>query len=221
MLQWQAVFAVLLVEMGICTIVILPLPLKYRRAILEGIDKLTKNQTVSTVLKVLFALLAFLFVDCVRSSMRVEEQLDVHDVVGVGHAQSHCEHFSRLFRAQRNAYMTGFALFLFLMIFRLKEMMMSLIAIEKKGAAVVSQAGNSQKEYERLLEEKNKFKAESETARTELKSLQEEVARLRSSEKAIKLQAENQSREYQRLLEENDALHDAANAKTRVEKKGE
>lgn len=48
MLQWQAVFLVLLIEIFICTVVVLPLPLHFRKSILETIDKLTKNQTVMT-----------------------------------------------------------------------------------------------------------------------------------------------------------------------------
>lgn len=103
MLQWQAVFGILLVEIFICTVVILPLPLSYRKYILQGIDKLTKHQTVSTLLKVVFILLAFLFIDCVRSAYKEEDF--PHNAPQSGHSHgSHSEYLSRLFRAQRNAY---------------------------------------------------------------------------------------------------------------------
>ncbi len=102
MLQWQAVFVLLLLEMFICMIVILPLPLSYRKAILEAIDKLTKHQTVSTILKVVLVILVFLFVDSVRASTKVEEVLHTHE--GDPHHPHFSEGYSRMFRNQRNAY---------------------------------------------------------------------------------------------------------------------
>ena len=92
-------------------------------------------------------------------------------------------------------YLTGFALFLFLMIYRLKEMMMSLITIENRGAALLSQGDQSQKEYKRVSEEKDKFKAEAESAKLKMKTLEEEATKLRNSEKALKSQADNQGKE--------------------------
>lgn len=105
MLQWQAVFAILLVEIFICTIVILPLPLKIRKSVLEVIDKLTKHQTVSTILRVVFLLLVFLFIDAVRSGYNIEAKLEHHDDPHGHHVPivNSCESHSRMFRAQRNS----------------------------------------------------------------------------------------------------------------------
>lgn len=73
--------------------------------------------------------------------------------------------------------------------------MMSLIAIERKGAAVVSQASNSQKEYDRVAKEKEKFKEDSTSKDARLKELEATVANLKLSEKALKQQAENTEKE--------------------------
>lgn len=81
------------------------------------------------------------------------------------------------------------------MIYRLKEMMMALIAIERKGKAVVDQASNSKREYDRLSDERDKFKTEAESATKKVKALEDEAVKLRSSEKAIKQQADNQQKE--------------------------
>lgn len=222
MLQWQLVFLFLLAEVFVCIVVVLPLPLKFRKSILQSIDSLTSHKNISIILKVIFLLLLLLFVDCIRSSIKVEDKLEhLEEEHGRSrHSTSHCEDLNRLFRNQRNAYeniihiiylfnficlfhhvyhnfsyLTGFALFLFLMIYRLKEMMMSLISLERKGHAVVSQASNSQKEYTRLSEERDKFKSEAESARKLAKTLEDEAVKLRSSEKAIKQQADNQQKE--------------------------
>jgi hypothetical protein len=105
MLQWQLVFGFLLIEVFVCIVVVLPLPLKFRKSILSSIDSLTKHQQVSIVLKVVFLLLLLLFIDCIRSSIKVEGKLDHSEDHGHvrGHA-GHCEELSRLFRNQRNAY---------------------------------------------------------------------------------------------------------------------
>lgn len=116
MLQWQLVFLFLLIEVFVCIVVVLPLPLKYRRSILKSIDSLTKHSNVSIVLKVIFLLLLLLFIDCIRSSMKVEEKLDHHH--DAGHFKphgTHCEELSRLFRNQRNAYVFTISLLLLIL----------------------------------------------------------------------------------------------------------
>ena len=81
------------------------------------------------------------------------------------------------------------------MIYRLKEMMMEIIKIENRGAALISQGDQSQKEYRRVTDEKDRYKAEAESANQKLQTLEEEATKLRASEKAIKQQAENQAKE--------------------------
>jgi uncharacterized protein YlxW (UPF0749 family) len=81
------------------------------------------------------------------------------------------------------------------MIYRLKEMMMALVAIENRGAALISQGDQSQKEYKRVTDEKDRYKTEAESATLKLKTLEDEVQKLRNSEKAVKQQADNQGKE--------------------------
>lgn len=81
------------------------------------------------------------------------------------------------------------------MIYRLKEMMMALVTIENRGAALLSQGDQSQKEYKRVVDEKDRYKADAETAKAKVKTLEEEAVKLRNSEKALKQQADNQAKE--------------------------
>lgn len=106
MLQWQLVFFFLLVEVFVCIVVVLPLPLKFRRTVLQSLDSLTSHRNVSIVLKVIFVLILLLFVDCIRSSLKVEAKLDhIEDEHGRSRGgHNHCEDLNRLFRNQRNAY---------------------------------------------------------------------------------------------------------------------
>lgn len=72
---------------------------------------------------------------------------------------------------------------------------MVIIGIERTGAAVVSQASNSRKEYERLLAEKDKYKAEAETAKKEVTETKEELAKLKDSEEEMKARMEKKYKE--------------------------
>jgi len=216
MIQWQLVFGLLCGEMFICVLLCLPLPLRFRRNILEGLAKLWAKPTVNIIVKTVAVLLLLLFVDSVRSIYDLQAKVDKHLETDKGHASS-CDLYLRMFRAQRNSYIVGFSLFLFLLLWRFKEMILELQTIEKKSSAVVSQAVNSQKEYDRLTEEKEKLAKDLAKANETVTEYKSKVA----SSDAIKKQAENQQKEYMRLLEENDELHRASNAKSKVVKKDE
>jgi len=213
MIQWYAVLVLLLIEMIICLIVVLPVPLSFRTAVLSALAKFWNHPTINIVLKTVFGLLALLFLDALRSINSVNHEISLHHD---GHGpHSTCELKLRLFREQRNSYMVGFALFLFLMIYRFKETLVEHQAFEKKSKAVISQSDNAQKEYKRLTEECDDVKKSLYQANSTIADLKKQVA----SVEAIKKQAENTQKEYMRLLDENDALHKTKNAKKPGEKK--
>lgn len=72
---------------------------------------------------------------------------------------------------------------------------MTLITIENRGAALLSQGDQSQKEYKRVTDEKDRYKVEAENANKKLKTLEDENVKLAKSEKAVKQQADNQGKE--------------------------
>jgi len=215
MIQWYAVFVLLLFQMALCILLVLPLPFRVRSAILSAIAKAWNNPTFNIVIKTICGLLLVLFFDSLRNinniSTSIEEKRDVAHV----HGKPNCEHYLRLFREQRNSYVVGFSLFLFLMLYRFKEMLLEQQVIERKSSAVIKQAENAQKEYSRLSTESGEGKKSLDKANETIADLKKQLLSL----EAIKKQAENTSKEYLRLLEENNELHDKNNAKGRGQKK--
>jgi len=213
MIQWYAVLVLLLIQMAVCLFVVLPLPLKIRTSVLSALAKFWNQPTINIVIKTLFAVLVLLFLDALRTINNLQHDLGHKHATADLH--SNCENKLRLFREQRNSYMVGFSLFLFLMIYRFKESLLEQQAIEKKGKAVISQSDNAQKEYKRLLTESDEAKAALAKANTTIADLKKQLG----SMEALKKQAENAQKEYMRLLDENDALHNTKNAKKSGQKK--
>merc|ERR1719347_1821216 len=94
----------------------------------------------------------------------------------------------RLFRAQRNFYIAGFALFLCLVIKRLVELFM------KDGA---EGAGGDTGDIKEMKAELEKAKKEAEAAKKDMNSM--------------KSQSESLAKEYDRLMEEKDRLQRKVN----------
>eukprot|EP01111_Echinosteliopsis_oligospora_P010527 TRINITY_DN3297_c0_g1_i1.p1 TRINITY_DN3297_c0_g1~~TRINITY_DN3297_c0_g1_i1.p1 ORF type:complete len:225 (+),score=49.39 TRINITY_DN3297_c0_g1_i1:77-751(+) len=216
----QIAFGLLVVEVILCVLIILPLPLTFRKRVLLTIDQLTSNQTVTIILRTFFGILFLFFCDSLRSVESAEGKIEQHNDHGHFHS-THSDLNSRKFRSQRNSYLFGSILFLFLMIYRLKEMMKELHKLEEKSGVVLSQQKNASSEYDRVSTERDKFKTEYEAANNKATELEARVSKLTKSEAAIRTQAENQQKQFDRILEENDQLHKAANAKTTQSKKDE
>eukprot|EP00091_Calanus_sinicus_P014575 TRINITY_DN32188_c0_g1_i1.p1 TRINITY_DN32188_c0_g1~~TRINITY_DN32188_c0_g1_i1.p1 ORF type:complete len:154 (+),score=48.36 TRINITY_DN32188_c0_g1_i1:140-601(+) len=125
---------------------------------------------------------------CVKMSLQWTLQLEMQQQM-------------RMFRAQRNFYIVGFALFLSLVIKRLLELILINYSLEVEKEAVVKQAENASKSADSTFcaysksEEIKKLKEKIENARNETKA-----ANLTVEE--IKAQSEELEEEYKRLMAE-------------------
>jgi len=198
-----------------CVLLVLPLPLRVRGAILSGLAKVWNQRTCNVVIKTLFGLLLLLFFDTLKNINNISTLITERRDDGHHGKSNYCEDYLRLFREQRNSYVVGFSLFLFLMLYRFKEMLLDQQAVERKSSAVIKQAENAQKEYKRLSDEHGEGKKALDKANEKIADLKKQLVSL----EAIKKQAENTSKEYMRLLEENNELHNTKNTKQRGEKK--
>ncbi|KAF9181514.1 hypothetical protein BGZ51_005387 [Haplosporangium sp. Z 767] len=124
------------------------------------------------------------------------------DTTHLHNPQSETTVAARRFYAQRNMYLTGFTLFLSLILNRTFFMILDLLKSEEKMEIVKKQAAQQSKEYERVL-------ASETTLKKELKELQ---AIVESHEPAkqdlenLKKQASQQQKEYLRMADENAAM---------------
>ncbi|KAG0326921.1 hypothetical protein BG004_002878, partial [Podila humilis] len=182
----------------------LPLPFKWRRGLLKFLSESPLMAKVQFVMKIVFVFVFIFFVDSLTSVLKVEE---IREEAGHHHHADHgisVQHSmaAKRFYAQRNMYLTGFTLFLSLILNRTFFMILDLLKSEEKMEIIKKQAAQQSKEYNRLLESETTLKAE-------IKDLTEIVASHASAKKDLdnlKKQAQQQQVEYLRMADENSAL---------------
>jgi len=107
----------------------------------------------------------------------------------------------RLFRAQRNFYISGIALFLSFVIKRFIALVTLQASLVAQSEASLKQAQSASAAAKSLLTRDNKD-GESEV----LTELKKELESIKADRDAIKSQAESVSKEYDRLLKEHEKL---------------
>ncbi|KAI1298777.1 hypothetical protein EDD11_006747 [Mortierella claussenii] len=193
-LPYTMVFTLLMTE--------LPLPFKWRRGMLNFLSESPFMGHIQYVMKIVFIFVFILFIDSLNRVIKVDELASSDD-----HHHHHNPHAetsvaARRFYAQRNMYLTGFTLFLSLILNRTFFMIVDLIKSEEKMEIVKKQAAQQSKEYERVLESEKKLKKE-------FKELQELASSHESTKQDLdnlKKQANQQQQEYLRMADENTAL---------------
>ncbi|XP_058873048.1 B-cell receptor-associated protein 31-like [Acipenser ruthenus] len=231
-LQWTAVAAFLYGEVFAVLLLCVPFisPTRWNRIFKSRLVKMVMAYG-NTYFIVLILILVFLLIDACREVRKysVTEKVDLtNNPVAVEHIHM------KLFRAQRNLYIAGFALLLWFLLRRLvtllsqqASMVASNEAFRKQAEGASDAAKKYMEENERLQEELKEagieapeggrkgpsVAEENQKLKVELKKLKEEFETtkkaLQTSEndvKAIKKQAENLTKEYDRLLEEHAKL---------------
>jgi len=110
----------------------------------------------------------------------------------------------RLFRAQRNFYISGFALFLCLVIRKMVTLMINNAVLEVEREAAMKQAKSASMAAETLLDSASG--AADSKAEKALKEKDEELKKALKNVESMKIQSENLAKEYDRLMEEKDKL---------------
>ncbi|KAG0317881.1 hypothetical protein BGZ97_004756 [Linnemannia gamsii] len=146
-------------------------------------------------------------------TLLMTEANSVNRVVKVEEVSEHSHHHhhdhvsesnvaARRFYAQRNMYLTGFTLFLSLILNRTFFMILDLLQSEEKMDTIRNEALVQSKEYERALESETKLKKE-------VKELNDIVATHASAKRDLdnlKKQAKQQQEEYVRLADANTEM---------------
>ncbi|XP_068454469.1 B-cell receptor-associated protein 31 [Clinocottus analis] len=231
-LQWTAVATFLYVEVFFVLLLCIPFISPKRWS------KIFKSRIIQTIalygntsFMVAIAILVFLLIDAFREVRKysVTEKVDLtNNPTAIEHIHM------KLFRAQRNEYIAGFALLLCLLLRRLATLLSqqaTLIASNeafKRQAEGASSAAKKYMEDNELLQEKLRGagveppadgkkgdapQEDNKTLKEALKTLKEELdaskkALLKSDSdvRAMKKQAENLTMEYDRLLDEHSKL---------------
>ncbi|XP_076133028.1 B-cell receptor-associated protein 31 [Alosa pseudoharengus] len=238
-LQWTAVATFLYAEVFAVLLLCVPFISPKRW------NKFFKSRFVQTVtyygntaFMVAIAILVFLLIDAFREVRKYS----VKDTVDLTNNPVAVEHIHmKLFRAQRNEYIAGFALLLCLILRRLATLLSQQATLMASNEAFKKQAEGANDAAKRYMEENEKLQDtlreagieipevgakpgpsvqdENKTLKGEVKKLKDELDNTKkalqksdSDVKAMKKQAENLTVEYDRLLEEHGKLQASADS---------
>ena len=229
-LQWAAVATYLYTEIGLILIFCLPFipPQRWQKifsfSIWGKIASFWKKAFLTIII-----LLTVLFLDAVREvrkySTHTIEKSSANRPAAYEHTQM------KLFRSQRNLYISGFSLFFWLVLRHLVTLITQLAkelsnkGVLKHQAKNINQASkkfmeenerlrrllkNYGKEEHVLEAENKKLEEDKEKLKTELKKASDALSKSQNDVTIMKMQSERLSKEYDRLLKEHSGLQDRA-----------
>merc|ERR1719147_707468 len=161
---------------------------------------------------VLVAILILFFLDAIREMQKYSSEETQQKTVGMSHLDTQMQMHMRLFRAQRNFYIAGFALFLCLVIKRLVGLISANAGLQAEKEAAMKQAESASRTAEALLKDGPPQGAGDagdggvETLKAELAEAKHEAEKARKNMESMKSQSEALAKEYDRLMEEKDKL---------------
>nr|CAI5864764.1 unnamed protein product [Callosobruchus analis] len=213
-LQWTLIAGFLYVEVAIVLLLVLPIasPRRwnavFKSKFLQGLQKQAQFYFL-----ILLSILVLFLLDAIRE-MRKYSHTEA-DEQGHAHLDREMQGSMRLFRAQRNFYISGFSLFLSLVIRRLVILISQQATLQAQSEASMRQAQSATTAAKSLLAQKNEeAQNDSNEAHdkeiTDLKkkiiALEDELKLEKKDKEALKSQSDNLAREYDRLAEEHSKL---------------
>ncbi|KAL1931235.1 hypothetical protein VTP01DRAFT_10372 [Rhizomucor pusillus] len=200
-IYYTLTFTLLVLEMAMFAILVLPLPLHWRRAMLKGIKSSPVIQKALHALKIIFGFIFVLFMDTVNRLQRIQEEVEQEAEHRHDYSFEANLHAKR-FYAQRNLYLTGFTLFLSLILERTTALVTDMIQREEQLQHMKKESAQAKEDQGRLEEIEASYKKQ-------IDELSSQVAALKQQERDIeglKKRAAQQSAEYDQLLRERDLL---------------
>eukprot|EP00696_Hemimastix_kukwesjijk_P013712 gnl/Hemi2/2727_TR952_c0_g2_i1.p1 gnl/Hemi2/2727_TR952_c0_g2~~gnl/Hemi2/2727_TR952_c0_g2_i1.p1 ORF type:complete len:233 (-),score=102.30 gnl/Hemi2/2727_TR952_c0_g2_i1:58-693(-) len=195
--EWLLVFCLMVAQM-VTFILLVVLPRYFRKLLTTALSKLYSNHTFRLFYLFTALLLLVLFADSVNKAVNIrEKEEDGHD-----HDAHHSYHSSislhtTLFLAQRNMYLSGFSLFLMIVLYGVTARFSEIHEQEATMASITAGYEDSQKLIAKLQSNYETTKAKLDLVEKEIRGVE-----------VLKRQCENQSAEYMRVLDENQKLTD-------------
>jgi len=158
--------------------------------------------------KIFLAILVVCFLDSIREMNKYGSEVRDHSHGGEHtHLDVNMQQHMRLFRAQRNFYISGFALVLCLVLYRLTTLISNLAVSMAETEAALKQAKSASDAAQSLLDGDSKGDKKGDKAlEAKVASLEEENRKLKAENEAALSQAKSVSQEYDRVLKECEKL---------------
>ncbi|CAO3646028.1 unnamed protein product [Cunninghamella blakesleeana] len=187
-IYYTLTFGILVTEMVMFGILVLPLPSHWRRAMLKFVSTSPLVQKALYILKIVFGFIFVLFIDTVNRLQRIgseSEEEHHHDYSYEANLKA------KKFYAQRNLYLTGFTLFLSLILERTSTLVIQMLKREEDFENAKKETVDVGKDQDRLFKEIE-----------ELTKRNKELEKKQLDFDTLKKQASQQAEEYNRLADE-------------------
>lgn len=213
-IQWTLIAGVMYAELAVTILLLIPLisPSRWHTIFKSRFLRSIGNMS-HIYFKVFLGILSLFFLDAIREMRKYSLELTDQTQASHGyHLDAEMQAHMRLFRAQRNFYISGFSLFLWVVLLRLTSLISRLAMSLAEGEAALKQAKSASDAASQLLKQEKAEKEEDQqkeaNVSNEIKELKEENRRLVAERDAALKQAEAVGREYDRMLEEHSKLQD-------------
>jgi len=191
-------FLLMVAEMTTFCVLVLPLPFTVRKKLFSFLSENPLVAKLAYGLKISFIFVAILFVDAVQRMLRLTAKAeDATGQQGMQDVRTETNFAARKFYAQRNMYLTGFTLFLSIILTRTFYILLDLVHVQgeyselKKASTANGKTTSSGDESKQIA-----------TLKSELSALQ---AKERDFDN-LKKQANQQAAEYDRLATDYNKL---------------
>ncbi|KAI9476032.1 MAG: B-cell receptor-associated protein 31-like-domain-containing protein [Benjaminiella poitrasii] len=200
-IYYALTFGILVTEMILFGLLVLPLPSRWRRAMLKFASTSPVMAKGLYILKIIFGFIFVLFIDTVNRLQRIDAEAEAE-------RQQHHDYSyetsvkAKKFYTQRNLYLTGFTLFLSLILERTSTLVLELLQREEDLKNAKNEHAEVTKGQQKLIEMEDEYK-------TKVSVLTEQVKELKRQKldyETLKKQADQQAKEYNRLADEFNQL---------------
>jgi len=214
-LQWSVIAGFLYIEMFVALLLVIPFISASRWSKIFKSKILTLFNLYSTVyFNILLILLAVLFLDAIREIIKYDK-METSIITEHTH-DSESIILMRLFRAQRNLYVSGFALFMWFILRRLVTLIIKTAQLEAMSAASLKQAQSASDAAKAMLDNKDSSKQQSKAqveleeklkiATKQLTASEKETKRMELDLETLKKQYSRHNQAYDDLLAEHESV---------------
>jgi len=209
-LHWTLIAGFLYTEIGFLFLLLIPFisPKVWHKLFKSKLLKGIENQFIY-YFYVLVTILILFLLDAIREMRKYsEEQFEEQHSHASSHLDMQMQTHMRLFRAQRNFYISGFALFLCLVIRRMVGLLVANATLDVEREAALKQAQSASRAAEALMAGGDASSDDSSMKEMaeKLAKAEKELAKANKDVESMKSQSENLTNEYDRLMEEKDKL---------------
>lgn len=211
-IQWTLIAGVMYIELAVTVLLLIPFisPTRWHQIFKSRFLRSIGNMS-HIYFKMFLLLLVLFFIDAIREMRKYSGELAEQSRGDHGHhLDAEMQAHMRLFRAQRNFYISGFSLFLWVVLQRLATLISRLAITMADSEAAIKQAKSASDAAAQLLKQEKVEQEEDQqkeaNVSNEIKELKEDKKRLEAERDAALKQASAVSREYDRLMEEHADL---------------